>query len=174
MKNSISNEPIRIHRSLVVFVWRLLIVELLFGLLYIFARIVADFLNVNQILGVGLEPYIFFQSLAFFFIEISLVLFVVLHWLSNYYIIKGNELIVVTGILVKKEQAFSLSGAQAITYEEGIIGRLLNYGDVHLFSPILQKEVYLSNVPDPKHIVDLIETAKSADSSRYGFMVRRK
>ncbi|MCS7092728.1 MAG: PH domain-containing protein [Patescibacteria group bacterium] len=156
-----------IRRSLVIFVMRLIAIELVFGIFYLSIR------YINSFLGISFSQFLLVESVIFMSIEIFLICYVILSWVSNYYVLKDKELIIVSGILVRKEQSISLSGAQSITYEMSIIGRILNYGNVHLYSPVLQKEVYLSGVSEPKSIAEEIERRVKKGDTKLGMIVRR-
>lgn len=162
-----SKNVIIIRRSIVIFVMRLIVIELIFGVFYLSIR------YINNLLGISFESFLLIELVIFMSFEIGLICYVILDWVSNYYVLKDKELVIVSGILTKKEQSFSLSGAQSISYDQGIVGRILNYGNVHLYSPVLQREVYLSSISSPKSIAEIIENKAKKGEARVGMVLRR-
>lgn len=162
-----SKNVIIIRRSMVIFVMRLIVIELIFGVFYLSIR------YINNLLNLSFNSLFLIESVVFMSLEICLICYVILDWVSNYYVLKDKELVIVNGILAKKEQSFSLSGAQSISYGQGIIGRILNYGNLHLYSPVLQREVYLSSISNPKSIAEIIENKVKKGEARVGMVLRR-
>lgn len=47
-----------------------------------------------------------------------------------------------------REEGYSLRGVEAGKVRQGLLGRLLNFGTVSVFSPVLKKEYFLYDIPN--------------------------
>jgi len=68
---------------------------------------------------------------------------------------------------------YSLKNIQSVSFEQGLMGRVLNYGSVKIFSPALQQELFLTEVSSPRQIVDNIKQVIEDDTGSTKFIMRR-
>ena len=171
-ENQNSNNLI-IRKSTAVMFTRLIMFELLFGILYMLLRIGLRYLDIQLDTEFSLSPLALVKSLFFMIVEISVAGFVILQWINNYYILSSDEIYFMTGIISKKKKSYSLENIQSVSCEQGLIGRILNYGRVKIFSPALQQELLLTEVSNPNTIVDNIKKNLKDNANKPKFIMRR-
>jgi|GEM_PF-1524236 len=163
-----------IRKSLVTMFLRLILAELLVAVVYVAIRVALAALQVQADVDLSLNPFVLTKSLLFTSIEIIIAMYIVLQWANNYYILKPEkEIVYVTGIITRKERSFSLSNVQSISSQQGLFGRILKYGAIRIFSPALQQEIYLTEIPNPKEVVEKIKQIDTALPAKTGFIIRR-
>lgn len=118
------------------------------------------------ILSSGL--FLFFQLLNFYFI-----ITIVIAWAQESYSLKATEVVVQNGIFSKQVNTYELANLQSIKLEQGLLGRMLNYGTVRLYDPTLQYDIYLKNISNPSYYIELIKTQKKKASENLAFIRRR-
>ncbi len=162
-----------IRKSPAVMFLRLIIFELVAGALYILLRLALRAVDIQLDSEFSLSPLALIKSSFFLLIEVVVAGYVILQWLNNYYILTSTEVRYMTGILSKREENYSLKNIQSVSFEQGLIGRIFNYGNVKMFSPALQKELFLTEVSNPKQIVENVKRMIEDDSGNTKFIMRR-
>lgn len=162
-----------IRKSAAVMFIRLIMFELLAGILYVLLRMGLRYLDIQLDTEFSLTPLALVKSLFFMTVEIGVAGFVILQWINNYYILTSNEIKYITGIVSKKEMNYSLKNIQSVSFEQGLIGRILNYGSVKIFSPALQQELFLNEVPYPSQVVDNIKDVLEESNNKAQFIMRK-
>lgn len=77
------------------------------------------------------------------------MVYIIISWLEEYYEINPKELIHKKGLIWKKEEKYSLGHLVSLKIEQGIIGRICNYGTLTLFNWSLRKEIRLFLIHNP-------------------------
>lgn len=93
------------------------------------------------------------------FIKLGFMIFIIVSWLNEYYEITPKEVIFKKGMLFKKEQKHLLKHIGKIEIEQGIFGRIFNFGTVKLFNWTTEKYIYLYLIHNPikyQHILESI------------------
>jgi len=162
-----------IRKSAIVLLIRIISFELLIGILYLALRIGLRFLDIQLDLELSLDPLSIIKSFLFITIEITVVGFIILKWINNYYILTPFEIKYVTGIFSKREMNYSIKNLQSISYEQGLVGRIFHFGNVKAYSPALQQELFLSEVSNPQQIVENIKDVLEESSNKAQFIMRR-
>jgi hypothetical protein len=86
----------------------------------------------------------------------GLLLFVILQWLNEYYEITPNKLIHKRGIFFKKKEEFTFVHLMSIDLHQTFWGRLLNYGDIHLFDRYIEQEVQMYFIHNPRRYFEIL------------------
>lgn len=68
---------------------------------------------------------------------------------------------------------YSIKNLQSVSFEQGLIGRIFNFGNVKAFSPALQKELFLTEVSSPSKIVENIKDVLEEGNNKAQFIIRR-
>lgn len=75
-----------------------------------------------------------------------------LEWLYEYYEIRKDIIVHTRGVLKKKEDMYSLKTVEAGNVEQSLLGKILNFGTIRIYSPVLKREYFLNDIPDPHHM----------------------
>lgn len=78
-----------------------------------------------------------------------LILYVVLSWYLEYYIIREDAVICKKGIIFSKEDVYQMGDISTIDVTQDFFGKLFKYGTVKFYMYLSQHWVYLSNIGEP-------------------------
>lgn len=148
------------RQSHVFIIFRLIMLEILLVILYLVVRIpktffLRDFLNASQYETLNITGVLYFIALSLS--EMFIVFYIVMEWANETYEIREDSIIHRKGVFKLNEEIYSLRNLGSATIQQGLMGKLFNYGTITINSPILKKEFYLYNVQDPKKVVGLFE-----------------
>jgi uncharacterized membrane protein YdbT with pleckstrin-like domain len=108
------------------------------GLLLITGAFYAAFLLIFIFGGVGDDLSRFVLYLLWglhtvkFFIEVYVTLYLVTHWARTSYYLSEHHLIRYEGIMQVDEHLYDLRAVRSVDVYENWLGRLLNFGDIHM------------------------------------------
>ena len=155
-----------IKRSITLFVFRVILLELFFELIYLTWRTLVHFFpfSIETTISLNIVSIIFFIILITIIQNIILI-YIALRWANNYYELKEDEVIQITGIISKTKKAYPVSDIQSITLQQGFMGRLFNYGNISFYIPTLGHDLNFNEVSDPQEFIELIKNAQPKDST---------
>jgi len=119
--------------------------------------------GIDSFLNIGLIFVLIFGKTIF-------LLYIIMQWLNEYYEITTTEVVHKKGFLTRKEQRHKLEHIGKVNIEQGIFGRIFNFGTLRLFNWTTEKEVFLYLIHNPmkyQHILQ--ELLPEADQSRSVF-----
>lgn len=156
--------PISFRQSHFLLIARLVFAELIImviNLLLTYTHFfsVNFFAQTDAVQTITLANFFLFACISLF--ELGLLVYVTLTWANNEYEIRAGSIRHKHGILHIREELYSLRNLGSITITQTLLGRLLNYGSIHAYSPILKQDIHLMNIHNPvdmaKHIEDDVE-----------------
>lgn len=159
MKNQ-SRGELTIRKSVIILLSKILTLQAVLVMLYLVIRLSKivilqqifaenDYHELNFWLGMGV-----FLTLAI--AQAGIVVALVLEWLYEYYEIREDIIVHTKGVLHKKEDIYSLKTIEAGNVTQSLMGKLLNYGTIRIYSPVLKREYFLHDIPDPHHMRDSV------------------
>jgi uncharacterized membrane protein YdbT with pleckstrin-like domain len=122
-----------------------------FILLYIFVILVialypsSDFSRQG-----GIYHYIFFSLI------LAVILYIEVKIIYSTYIITGENVIEIKGIIAKEKRVIPFSSISHVKMKKGIVGVLLNFGDV-IVTSFTDEVIVLEGISGPEKISELIE-----------------
>lgn len=147
---------VTVRESISILLIKLLLLEIIAAVLLIVLR---PFLFSQQ-LSLTI-PYFDLFSLRFFIlavvIKMVLTIYIILSWLNEYYEITPKLVLHREGIIFVKKEHLALDDIQSVTLDQGIIGRILNFGTLSLYDWKWRKHEYLYGVHNPMKYVRIIE-----------------
>lgn len=148
---------INVRQSIAFLVIRLVFIELLFALFFYFIAFPNSFLQSFFAIilnGFSIRFFLFLLAvLAKLFFEFTAVY----RWLNEYYEITTTKLIHRKGFLFRKWEMYDFKQVRLAGVKQGLFGRLLNYGTIHLYDPYANKNVYVYLVHNPVKYFDIIK-----------------
>lgn len=115
----------------------------------------------ENILVLNIPIFITMLTIKSFF-----TVYVIVSWLNQYYEIKPNEIVLKKGLIFKKEKRFLLIHLGSVEMEQGVFGRIFNFGTLKLFNWTSEKYEYLYLIHNPfKYQKILEELLPDADKS---------
>lgn len=93
--------------------------------------------------------------------KIAFTLFIVLEWLNEYYEITPTKIFYRRGIIWRKEDTFDVSGDKSsritsIGIQQGILGRIFNYGTLFFYDRGVYKYYYLHYIHNPLRYLEIL------------------
>lgn len=89
--------------------------------------------------------------------KISLTIYVVLEWMDEYYEVFQDHMNYVKGVFYKTKRRIAYEDIENIHIEQGVVGKLLNFGTIRLFNWKSQKYEYLYQVHNPMRYYHVFE-----------------
>ena len=100
-------------------------------------------------------------------IKIGFMIFIIVSWLNYYYEITPKEIIFRKGLIFKKEERYMLAHIGSAILDQGLLGRIFNFGTLKLFIWTSEKEEYLYLIHNPiKYQTILEQILPEADKGR--------
>ncbi len=97
-------------------------------------------------------------------IKSIVMIYVIVLWLEEYYEITTNEVYHRKGFIIKREERFTLEHIGSLKMEQGIFGRIFNYGTLKLYDWANEQDIYLYLIHNPlKYYKILKELLPNAD-----------
>jgi hypothetical protein len=90
-------------------------------------------------------------------IKISITIFVIMQWLFEYYEITPRMVIYRKGIIFKKEEKYKVEHLGLVKIEQGIVGKVLNYGTINLHNWMQGKDQSLYLIHNPLKYMHILE-----------------
>lgn len=86
------------------------------------------------------------------------VILVIIIWLNEYYEITPKEVIYRKGLLFKREERIMLEHLSTLELEQGLLGRVCNYGSIKVFNWAQEKSIILYLIHNPRKYHHILET----------------
>lgn len=158
-----SEKTYRLRQSLFVLAFRLMTLELIFGLVITLSYLVFRIMS----------PERSFWTTGGFWILIALNLFflflVILMWSSHYYVISPHEVLKSRGIVFRFTMARDLASVRSVRVKQNLFQRLCNYGTLELEADLmLGKDFVLHNVRHPYQHARCIDALRMNQSEEEG------
>lgn len=158
MEKKITISHVNVRQSIAFLLLRLVLLDLVTGVLVI------SFFSPLFIPAVSLSGKILFVShslgivILLTLFKVILTLYVVLEWLDEYYEIFPDSVVHKRGLFFRKIDRYTFENVKSIGMEQGLFGRILNYGTLHFYDWKLQKTVYIYLIHNPKKYLLIIES----------------
>jgi hypothetical protein len=163
--------PLIIRKSIAVLVSKILALQLVVVLLYVLIRLSKywffgqffadnDYHHLNFWLGIMV-------FLVLLLLQTIILVSLVLEWFFEYYDLRKDLIVHTKGVFRKKEDIYSLKTVEAGNVLQSFTGKIFKFGTVRIYSPVLKREYFLSDIPDPHNIraavIDLLSVEDSND-----------
>jgi membrane protein YdbS with pleckstrin-like domain len=154
-EESYSQSIHKIHASLFVPVVKIIMTGLLAMFIYLLLAMVFSGSTVLSAGGstISQSVAVFWTSGAVLFIVLiiyfAMVLYMILSWNKHYYVINSQAVLMYDGIIFSKSKSYDMAGVESIEVDQGLIGKVFNFGTLKLYNPRLEKEITFHRIPDP-------------------------
>ena len=144
-----------VRRSPAGLVFKIIVVEVFLELVYLLLSTLL--VEIRGSVGEGYTVARIALSAVFLTLAVGAVVALVSQWANEGYYLKENELVVRRGIIAKTETAYPYANMQSVTVQQGVIGRLFNYGQISIFIPTLGKDILFSEISNPQQFADKLK-----------------
>ncbi len=142
-------EPLQIRGSTVVLIFRLIAIRIIFVLIRLALRIPLPYLGLESNTLEMLYQWDSYVIVALAVIEITIVIYIAIQWVHEYYEIRPKEIIHNKGFLFQKEEIYNCEHIQLFDLDQSVLGKLFDYGTITLFSPALEDKIHIINISRP-------------------------
>lgn len=103
-------------------------------------------------------------TLVLQFFNMLAIVLIFLRWLNTVYIIRPDEIVVQKGILHIRENIYPTKRIEEVVVDQGLWGRIFNYGSVNIYSPTYKDELVLQDISQPHTYADVIRRSESKET----------
>ena len=149
----------QVRESTVLLVLRVVILMILADAIYLLIRLLALDLNPNWFPRRDITLFFFLFLSRLYLIQALIVAVIIAVWSHRYYLIAGDKITEVGGVVSRKERIYELKNAKSVKLSQGILGRIFHYGTVFvtITSPNMSEEVILTNIPEAEAVADYLK-----------------
>ncbi len=165
--SSIQVSHVTIRQSIFFLHLRLVLLEGLaaIGLILFLSLVFSP--EVKETIGDGVIVFNVPFFLLIVLAKILVTIYVIVSWLNRYYEINPTEITDKKGLIFVNEKRFLLEHIGAIDVEQGIFGRIFNFGTLKLFNWATEKEEFLYQIHNPlKYYAVLKNLLPEADKGK--------
>jgi len=95
--------------------------------------------------------------LAVGFVEMIVLFYAVIRWHNHYNMLRSDRILTSRGVFLRRQRLFAIKNIESISVRQGIIGKIFNFGTLHLYAPTLNHQIKMLGVNDPCHKEKIIE-----------------
>lgn len=154
--SSITVTHITVRQSIFFLVLKLLFLEIVAALSIIAFHIVLANYATQYSLNIAFFNIPIFILLVL--LKTIFMIYVIASWLEEYYEITPTEVLHRKGFLFRREERYTLDHVGSITLEQGLFGRIFNFGSLKLFDWALEENVYIYLIHSPLKYHHILET----------------
>lgn len=154
--SSITVTHITVRQSIFFLVLKLLFLETVAAL-----AVIAFHLVLARYSAYALSDLSIFNVPVFVILVLTKTIFmiyVIVSWLEEYYEIAPTEVVHRKGFLFRREEVYTLDHIGSITLEQGLFGRIFNFGSLKLFDWALEETVNIYLIHSPLKYHHILET----------------
>lgn len=149
---------VTIRQSISFLILRLIVLEIISAaLIILFYSILMPIGIIENVFGSNYGLYNTLIFIVFIIGKTLLMTYIVIVWLNEYYEITPKEVIHKTGLIFRKEEKNVLNHIDAVEIEQGLLGRIFNYGNLILFNWVLEKNTMLYLIHNPKKYLRILQ-----------------
>lgn len=82
-------------------------------------------------------------------VAVLLFIIVVAMWAAEGVLITKSELVYKYGIINSHHRSYPFTNIQRVEVQQGVLGRLLNFGTIVVHLPVLSEDIRFQDMPDP-------------------------
>lgn len=163
----ITFDHINIRRSISILLFKLVVVELVAAVLVVAFHGSMAAIETYQNAA---EPIFSFNVYVFsvlVLIKMAVAAYVILDWLDEYYEISATDISHKSGTIWKRHERVKLEHISSLKLEQGVFGKLFNYGTIRLNDWFRKRDYYLYQIHNPgKYEKTLARLLPDADHIR--------
>ncbi len=95
-----------------------------------------------------------------FTFEIFLTIYAALQWINDYYELNTHNIVHRKGLIFRKIEKHPMEKLSFLTVDQGILGKILNYGTITFLDARREKLLDLYSIHDPNKYLEVVESLK--------------
>lgn len=149
---------VTIRQSIFFLVLKLLAIETLASVAIIVFHTLILRTDIKQIVDKNILVFNIPLFVVLVIVKTFVMIFVILQWLNEYYEITTKDVVRRKGLLFQKEERYLIQHIGSVTLEQGVFGRIFNFGTLKLFNWTKEKNIYLYLIHNPTKYMNILET----------------
>lgn len=147
-----------IRKSVRLLIVRIVSGELLLEMAYLSIRFFINTFPLDEALAIDLNLILTVLVAIFFLLQIMYVIAILMEWSNTYYELQDDEMIVWRGVFSKTARSYPYTGMQSITVQQSLWGRIMGFGTVTMYIPVLGHEISLTDISHPMDVAELLKS----------------
>lgn len=156
-KREIVVTHVTIRQSIFFLHLRIVTLEIITALIILSFHTVIMTAQSRNLIEEGLVAFNIPVFLILVAVKLFLVIFVIVQWLNEYYEITPSEVRFRKGLIFKREEKSKMEHIGSVKLEQGIFGRIFNFGTIKLFNWTTEKDVLLYLIHNPLKYQKILE-----------------
>lgn len=156
--NTITVSHINIRLSISFLIIKLLLLEFLAAVFILTFSFPFSYLDA----ALGLSQIFYSPQniflIIFIIIKSYLSFIVIFQWLNEYYEITPTKIVYRKGFIFHKIDHYNFSHIKSIGFHQGLLGKIFNFGTIHMYDWFNREKVYLYLIHNPKRYFHIIES----------------
>jgi membrane protein YdbS with pleckstrin-like domain len=152
---------VTIRQSIAVLLSRIIVIEIIAATGIVLFHTLLISTNITDVAANMYSDITLFNTPLYFllvFLKTFLTVFVIIHWLNEYYEITPTSIIFRKGLIFKKEELTTLAHLGSMEIKQGILGRLFNFGTINLYNWASEKNISLYLIHNPMKYHSILQT----------------
>lgn len=155
-KSTITVTHITVRQSIFFLVLKLLFLEAVAAIAIIAFHLILSRYSAYTTVNLSIFNVPVFVVLVL--VKTLFMIFVIVSWLEEYYEISPTEVVHRKGFLFRREEVYTLDHIGSITLDQGLFGRIFNFGSLKLFDWALEETVNIYLIHSPLKYHKILET----------------
>lgn len=157
-ESTITVTHITVRQSIFFLLLKLLFLEFVAAVLIISFHFLLSSSNVQSLSQNNLNLFNIPLFVLLVVLKTCFMIYVIVAWLEEYYEITPVEVVHRKGFLFRREERYTLDHIGSITLEQGIFGRIFNFGSLKLFDWALEENINIYLIHSPRKYNHILET----------------
>jgi len=157
-KHQIVVTHVTIRQSIFFLILRLIILEILAGVLVIVLHTILFSTDIVETIFGNAQVFNTPLFILLILIKTIVMIVVVMMWLEEYYEITPREIIHKNGFIFRFEEQNKLIHIGSVTLEQGLFGRIFNYGTIKFYNWTQDKTSYLYLIHNPLKYYHILQS----------------
>lgn len=166
-----NSSALSIRRSPVTLAINIIVAEIILEVFYITSKLALYFLEqealIQGTLGISVALNLLLLPIA-----IVLIIVPIAYWVSEEYVLTEEDLIAKQGIMTKKQTAYPYTNMQRIHVQQGVLGRMFNFGTISVYMPVLGQEIFFKDLSGPHGFAEYLKKL-TPNQNQNSFLLRR-
>lgn len=156
-ENAISVSHINIRLSISILLLKLIFLEIIAAILVIIFHTSLFILTTENVSDYGIRTFMIPVFVTIISLKLIGTIFVIIQWVNEYYEISKTMLYHRKGVLFKSEEKYPLEHISYVEINQGIFGRLFNFGSISLYDRRRNKYEDMYLIHNPMRYARVIE-----------------
>lgn len=82
-------------------------------------------------------------------VEVVVMFYAILRWHNHYYLVRPDKIFSSRGVFLRRQRFCAIKNIETISVNQGLLGKVFNFGTLHLFAPTLNHRIHMFGIGNP-------------------------